>query len=143
MSQEAIKIQYFPKPPVSSGNGCGMGGCGSVSGKGNSSCGCTGGGCIPQRDINAVYKELSQNYPQKYECLLASYETKEEIDKAIANFNTIMEKSEEKVRAKDVNEMFKYLIKYAPLMAINDHLVYIQNTPAASHIEHAVNSYFK
>jgi len=120
-----------------------MGGCSNGSGKGNGSCGCIGGGCTPQRDISTVYKELSQAHPQKYQCMIASYENKEEIDKAIADFNTIMEKSEEKVRAKDVNEMFKYLMKYAPLTAINDHLVYIQNTPAASHIEHAVNSYFK
>ena len=143
MSQQTIKIQYFPKPPASSNSGCGMGGCGGAGGKGNASCGCTGGGCMPQRDINAVYQELSQAHPQQYQCLIASYENKEGIDQAIADFNTIMEKSEEQMRAKDVNEMFKYLMKYAPLTAINDRLVYVQNTPAASHIEHAIKSYFK
>ena len=142
MLDKNIKILYFPKPlSTNDCNGC----CGDKIGDNQkkTNCGCQGNGCMPQRDIKTVYKEFSERNPKGYEYSIVSYENDDEIDKAISSFNTIMERSQEKIHAKDSSEMFKYLAKYAPLTAINDHLVYVQNTPAASHIEHAINSFFK
>ena len=143
MSDQPYLIQYFPQPPMTGQGTCGSGCCD------NSNNGCSGGrgtcgGCLPQRDIDAVFTQLQQqgDGQRQYTFYKASYESKKEIDQAIDVFNVIMEESQEKIRAQNVNEMFVYLAKYAPLTAVNNRLVYIQNTPAASHIEHAVKAFF-
>jgi|GEM_PF-5715516 len=139
MDKTTYTIQYFSAPPILSG-GC----CKSAS-QNNPSVRCGSGVCscgVLPRKIEDVTQQLQENHPQKYEFYIASYQSKNEVEKAIEVFNRIMITSGEEVRAENVNGLFTYLATYAPLTAINYRLIYVQYTPAASHIEQAIQSYF-
>ena len=141
MNTNQYSIQFFPMPPAAnSGGSCGGSSCSQSE---ESSCrrgSCCS--CAPQRDIDEVLAQLRERSMGKYSFYIASYQTMEEITQAISVFNSIMVTSQETVRVSNVNELFQYLYQYAPLTAINERLIYVQNTPAASHIEHAIDTYF-